>query len=67
MGTCRKKFDFLTSFEVDVQLTFTENKWARSEQPSLNERPEKKIAKKAISSATMAVGDVGKGVTYGPI
>jgi len=50
MGTCKKKFDFLTSFEVDVQLTFTENKWARSEQPSLNDRPEKKIAKKAISS-----------------
>jgi len=51
----------LTSLEVDVQLTFTENKWARSEQPSLNDRPEKKIAKKAISSVyhTFKTGERG--------
>jgi hypothetical protein len=38
----------VTSFEVEVQLTLTENKWASNEHPSLNEIPEKKTAKKAI-------------------
>lgn len=39
----------MTSFEVEVQLTLIENKWESNEQASLNEMPEKNMAKKAKS------------------
>jgi hypothetical protein len=45
----------VTSFEVEVQLTFIENKWASNEQPSLNEMPEKNIPKKAIGQIFLSL------------
>ena len=40
----------MTSFDVEVQLTLIENRWASKEHAILKDKPEKKTVKKAIES-----------------